>query len=438
MVARHGREWNQAGRVSTSVAGRPGARGGACAQDHTGVARADFGSGGKADQAAQQTPRPPDRPCSYLRGYGAMKRDMRRAFTLVELLVVIAIIGVLVALLLPAVQQAREAARRMQCTNHLKQIGLGLHNYHDAHGTFPVSMVGSGVNTGAGCTTGFYSWLALLLPYVEQVPLSDSIDFHINMADACGPDSYLWPGAKIGAAHPNAAAAAAQIPLFLCPSDGPEANEAVGTAPPAPGNYTANAGWPWNTTGIDGGRASRNHNGFIPLVNPLTPKAWHVNRVRISSITDGTSNTLAVTERLVTRVGGWMDLINANPHPSTLSYCGGGMGTPRTMSQYHDSCQFSRSCDLTYTIPHGRAWISGWTLVANTYTHVRSINSRNCHLHGGEDDGTNLISPSSRHPGGVNALLVDGSVRFIAETIDLPVWWALGSRDEGEVLGNAW
>ena len=98
---------------------------------------------------------------------GSCRRPSRRAFTLVELLVVIAIIGVLVALLLPAVQAAREAARRMKCTNHLRQLGIGLHNFHDSRGSFPKHF-SPGSNTGV-------SWLALILPYIEQQAISDQV-----------------------------------------------------------------------------------------------------------------------------------------------------------------------------------------------------------------------------------------------------------------------
>ena len=84
----------------------------------------------------------------------------------------------------------------------------------------------------------------------------------------------------------------------------------------------------------------------------------------------------------------------------------------------------------------GRAWISGWTLVGNTYMHVMPINNRHCHIYGGEDDGTNLVTPGSHHPGGVNALLSDGAVTFVSESIDQVIWWSVGSRNGGETVAS--
>ncbi len=355
-------------------------------------------------------------------------------FTLIELLVVIAIIGILVALLLPAVQRVRETARRLQCSNNLKQIGIALHNYHDTHQTLPLSMVGPGGRSGGVDRTGFYSWLALLLPYVEQQPLADGIRFQRNMADACEGDMYIWPGAMISSTHPNAAAAATAVATYLCPSDRYDLNDLLGTARPRPGSYCGNAGWPSNTTGIDGSRQAFQHNGCIPLVNPLAPKSWHVSRVTFGDIQDGTAHTIAVTERVITRVSDWPDVPQARPFE--LSYCGGGSSARVTMQDYNNSCRLNLHSDLTYTTPLGRAWISGWTLIGNTYTHCRPPNTRNCHLYGGEDDGTNLISPSSWHAGGVNVMMADGSVHFMTETINLLPWWQLGSRNGGEVVGD--
>jgi len=167
----------------------------------------------------------------------------------------------------------------------------------------------------------------------------------------------------------------------------------------------------------------------MPLVNPESPKQWHVDRVRMRNITDGTSKTIAVTERVITSVEDVFDIVQSNPDEAELSYCGGGATPADTLEEYSLSCRYNQSPDTTYTMPHGKAWISGWTLAANTYLHVRPINGRNCHLYGGEDDGSNLVAPSSRHSGGVVVLLADGSVHFVEETIDQQAWWALGSRN---------
>ncbi len=362
----------------------------------------------------------------------------RRGFTLIELLVVIAVIAILISLLLPAVQSAREAARRTQCQNNLKQVGLALMNYESALGSFPVSMTGPGpvLEGSDDCATGYYSWLVGLLPFMEQEALYSAINIDLNNADYCGDDSYIYPGATISANHVNATAASTSLEAFLCPSDFYELHDMLGTSSPVPGSYMANTGWPWNTTGIDGlGRSKQQHNGIIGLVNPADPAHWHRGGVTISSVRDGLSNTIAVVERRISSITTWEQIISGGEEP-LLSYCGGGSGPEISMDAYNNLCSQNLLCDLTYTTPHGRSWISGWTMAANTYTHVRPINQRNCHLYGGEDDGTNLVSPSSNHPGGVNMLLADGSVRFLPESIEQPVWWALGSRDGGEVFSN--
>ena len=166
-----------------------------------------------------------------------------KGFTLVELLVVIAIIGILIALLLPAVQAAREAARRTQCLNNLKQIGIALHEYHDTHQVFPISTTGSLMQNGQ-CGSGFYSWLAMILPFVEQGNLYNSINFNIGMMDTCSFNSSSdYQVLTISANHPNAQAAATPIPGYLCPSDVFEQTPVMGTAYPAPGSYAGNVGW---------------------------------------------------------------------------------------------------------------------------------------------------------------------------------------------------
>ncbi len=243
----------------------------------------------------------------------------RPAFTLVELLVVIAIIGILVALLLPAVQAAREAARRIQCTNHLKQIGLALHNYHDTHLAFPMTTTGAEPG-GAGCGSGFYSWMALVLPYVEQAPLHNSIDFRVGMMDQCSG----YYGLTISAPHRNAAAAATVVAGYLCPSDGFSPTSILGSAAPAPGNYTANLGWPSRCTGIDGTASPLlQHNGALGVVNPRDGDGWQRGQVRLADFTDGTSNTAAVSERLITSAETYLDL--GNYGESLHSFCGGGV-----------------------------------------------------------------------------------------------------------------
>jgi prepilin-type N-terminal cleavage/methylation domain-containing protein/prepilin-type processing-associated H-X9-DG protein len=349
---------------------------------------------------------------------------IRRAFTLIELLVVVAIIGILIALLLPAIQSAREAARRAQCVNNMRQIGLALHNFHDAHNQFPTNQTGPGRNGGSGLGKGYFSWMAEILPFMEQQTLSKSIDLRINMADTAQSPT-------IGAAHTNAQAAATVVPSFLCPSDTYADSLAMGSARPAPSNYAANVGWPHMSSGIDGKRQTpAKHNGAIGLTNPSQPASWHVPRIAGKDFTDGLSNTVMVAERMVSSAQGDEPIGD----PRSLMFCAGGVDTVRTLDRYYLTCGSARAADADYSSQIGRAWISGWGAAGNIYMQVLPINTRNCHLDGGEFDGSVLITPSSRHPGGVNALLGDGRVTFVTNEIDMPVWWAAGSRNGRETV----
>ncbi|TWT57376.1 Type II secretion system protein G precursor [Thalassoglobus neptunius] len=366
----------------------------------------------------------------------------RRGFTLIELLVVIAVIAILIALLLPAVQQAREGARRTQCRNNLKQIGLALHNYHDIHQSFPFSSTGSKMN-GSSCGNGFYSWLSLILPQMDQTTVHGAINFNVGMMDTCDqavPADYAR--LSISDTHPNAQAASTTIASFLCPSDPVRPSESMGTVGAAPGSYTANSGWPELTTGPTGEHPPlQQQNGFIGLMNPKFPQRWNKPRITFSSVTDGLSNTTAVSERLInsltTTDGPFGVQFNFGNSPvNALSYCGANTGSARSLPFWVQYCGAVDYPDPTYSIVQGRSWISGWTFAANHYLHTMPINDRNCHLYGGEGYGMNIATPGSYHPGGVNTLMGDGAVRFVNESIGMEVWWALGSRNGNEILGE--
>jgi prepilin-type N-terminal cleavage/methylation domain-containing protein len=367
-------------------------------------------------------------------------RRFSRGFTLVELLVVITVIGILIGLLLPAVQAARESARRMQCANNLKQIGLGLHNYHSTFGIFPMTMT-SAASNGSRCQSGLFSWMAMILPQIEQAALYESIDFNHGMADSCNfAGSFGYTSIQISANHRNASAASTEVPTFLCPSDPFGRSEDAGNAPPAPGSYAANVGWPIGASIPGVGQPITRHNGFMALRNPRQQVNWHVDRIGSRDFTDGLSNTAAVSERMI------QNLIPTTlypgyeyyaPTPSTpqalLSFCAGGAGSTRSLSQWISYCSSVTAADASYSKPHGRAWISGWTLAANTYMHVFPPGERNCHLYGGEGDGRNIVTPSSQHLGGIHTLMGDGRVTFQTVSIDRVIWWSVGSRDGTEV-----
>lgn len=349
---------------------------------------------------------------------------IRNAFTLVELLVVIAIIGILIAMLLPAVQQVREAASRTSCANKMRQIGLAIHNYESAHGVFPVNQVGPGQATAGGeYGAGYYSWMVPLLPYVEQNNLHSMFDLSINNGDG--------NGYTISDTHPNAVAASTRVDLFVCPSDTSDASNVVlGSANPASSNYVANAGWPSYATGFEGERGSQGRfNGCIPLINPSRPVAWHGNsRSGFSQLVDGTSNTAMISERLI-QTGMSRSEINAGDSRLQSQHVLERYETlPRIDRQLANSHSHTFQ---SYFI--GRSWSSGFALAAPTYMHVKTPNTLIGHYGTSQDEGDFVMTPSSRHTGGVNLVRADCSVTFIADEIATEPWWSLGSCNDGRV-----
>jgi prepilin-type N-terminal cleavage/methylation domain-containing protein len=308
----------------------------------------------------------------------------RSGFTLIELLVVIAIIAILIALLLPAVQQAREAARRTQCKNNLKQIGLALHNYHDVHQTFPFGQEDSAKS---------YSAISQLLPYFDQAPLYNQINFSLPYNDPA-----------------NAPARMMELPMLRCPSDFVNPLSASGGAI----NYMANKG-----SGIIWQNPAGPNTGF-PEQNGTM---YFQSRVRIGDITDGTSNTAAFAERVLADGNNGIVSPLADVFFSPLA--------PTTADEARSMCRAVDINNLANQFPlfMGAPWLHG----QHTYLHVDTPNSRSCGFF------TVLradMPPSSRHVGGVHMLLCDGAVRFVSENIDLMLWRALGTRNGGETVGE--
>lgn len=313
----------------------------------------------------------------------------KSGFTLIELLVVIAIIAILIGLLLPAVQKVREAAARMSCQNNVKQIALALHNYHDANKVLP-----------PGRDSKDFSAFAYILPYMEQ----DNIFRTINFTIKCDINA---PGA-------NANPMAARIKSFICPSD-----PGIGGVPAqwAPSSYRVNQG----SNILWGMPSASGANSLLPAPNG----PFFVNSaIKITDITDGTSNTAMVSEHAMGSFnGGVLD-------PDNTQRLGQSVGLyPSTPDEAVQMCESVGWQNPTYNgYPEtGAPWILGYHSTT-IYFHVGPPNSRSCMYPGGRI-GT---AARSAHTGGVNVALCDGSVRFINDSIPLATWRALGSRDGGE------
>jgi prepilin-type N-terminal cleavage/methylation domain-containing protein len=311
----------------------------------------------------------------------ATTRLRYHAFTLVELLVVIAIIGILVALLLPAVQAAREAARRSECGNNLKQLALSLHNFESAYKRLP---------HGSYEAAGYLSPHIQLANHFEQTSVVTQVDWTV------GPFS-----------QPNYDAARAQPKHLICPSD------------PFPGrindmgwtNYHSNAGSWVRIRGWDGVFGPTYGAGGGQALKSLT----------LAEVVDGLSNTAAFAE-VVNGVGG--------PLPRERFDCfetSNPTATDIAGSRSHFLLQDWQTANIPWTGTwrwRGYPWTEG-TMWRNWYNHLLGPNAP-CWMTG---DWWQLVSPaSSYHPGGVLVALCDGSVRFANESVDLDVWVAAGTR----------
>jgi prepilin-type N-terminal cleavage/methylation domain-containing protein/prepilin-type processing-associated H-X9-DG protein len=330
----------------------------------------------------------------------------KTGFTLVELLVVIAIIGILIALLLPAVQAAREAARRMQCTNNLKQMALAMHNYHDTNKTFPRNAYRNPSWNGWHCFSANVS----ILPYIEQAALFEQFDMQAH--------SWGW--------HYNNPMMV-KLDAFLCPS-----------APKYQGNISwsgegCNYGWCSGSsvyTAWGGGQTGQN--GCISVQVEHT----------MGEIVDGTSNTILCSEFL----SGDGDPSQAT-YPYDIFYTGSD-GVFNSIENRHFPTQEElRAVGEAAQSPAGERSNNGslWAW----YAHSQSIFNTaappnwqyptaggNCCPGGAHDWGRGIIPPRSMHPGGVNAGLADGSVTFISETVNLLTFQRLGNRRDGQTIGE--
>ena len=299
----------------------------------------------------------------------------RSAFTLVELLVVIAIIGLLVALLLPAVQAAREAARATQCKNNLKQIGLAIHLYHDTLGVLPPGWAASGAPDGPNG----WGWAARILPQMEQVPLHNQVRFDLRIMNPA-----------------NEAARGVVIPTYICPTDPSAETVDVLLTPPI---QTAPPDGPLHFHPPEPHRfpfAKSNYAGVFGTLEIAEAPSdgngtfFHNSRLKLASISDGLSNTLIVGER---------------------------SSVPGTIETFTGTMHYVQTSLWPGVIPEAN---DAFARVVGSTDHTPSHPDRHF------DDF------SSGHPSGTHFLLGDGSVQRVDNSIDLAVYQAMATRAAGD------
>jgi prepilin-type N-terminal cleavage/methylation domain-containing protein/prepilin-type processing-associated H-X9-DG protein len=362
----------------------------------------------------------------------------RRGFTLIELLVVIAIIAVLIALLLPAVQAAREAARRTQCVNNLKQIGLALHNYHQVHNVFAM-----------GCSSGMWDALydynikqnlsvhALILPFLEQTQVYNALNFNWGSEDCTGILCY-----KINVTGTNA-----QINAFICPSDPnagkPDHNNTTNT-----NNYYASVGTTM-TWGLIGNQApwatiSGNSPAAMNVNMPSTGLFTWQASYGIQTCTDGTSNTIAFAEAAVgtqnEQLPGRLVGLQAVqiPYASMIADASAAPAVTQSIIQLCNAAYNSKQTATYIDQQRGENWSHGSMAMAmfNTVTPPNAFNDTWTHCGRNASSRAVISNADSYHPGGVNCLMGDGSVKFIKDSVNMLTWWALGTKANSEVISS--
>ena len=323
------------------------------------------------------------------------RRPAPRGFTLVELLVVIAIIGILIALLLPAVQAARESARRSQCGDNFKQLGVALQNYHDVNRSFPTMSVYGGGGTNVPQLAYHHTWLDALLPFLEQQPLYERTN-HAAM---------VWGQPLVGA----------QLPVLRCPTDTQytDVNDTHGIAIT---NYGGSEGYHWwnNAYNVLGDNVTREYSGVF------TQEQWN----RISNIPDGTSNTVAVAECNSTgfKFGGFQT------SGTGMVRAAGGEGVFR--SAFLGTGTNGQCCETgKYSREDGSGVrTAGWFQMA-PYAFSPSYLTA-------WGPNTEWPAAGSLHPAVIQVLTADGAMRPVSSSIDWPTWVKINGRQDGYALSD--
>jgi prepilin-type N-terminal cleavage/methylation domain-containing protein/prepilin-type processing-associated H-X9-DG protein len=336
--------------------------------------------------------------------YQLSRRHQRSAFTLVELLVAIGVVGVLVALLLPAVQQAREAARRTQCRNHLHQFGLALQNYHDVRGQFPRLTYPTEGSSNIWDWRG-HSPHSMLLPYFESSPLYQQLDFNHWALDDATND-------RLGRTR---------LAYLRCPSD-------LDPAPDPGVNYAlclgTNIGFSNDGLWLSAGDQNGICTGTVP--------------VGFASLTDGASHTIAASEQIAGGLG------DSASERADYRYSPGAipLGMPLSFPDPGDVFVWGLNCASSSVTGNriARLWhrgLPGQTSFNTLATpNWQFPNCSNHCLADCDTDGPGIYAARSRHSGGVHALLCDGAVRFVSDAVDAHVWQRLGARDDGHASGD--
>jgi prepilin-type N-terminal cleavage/methylation domain-containing protein/prepilin-type processing-associated H-X9-DG protein len=331
---------------------------------------------------------------------------VRRAFTLIELLVVIAIIGVLVGLLLPAVQKVRESANRMSCSNNLKQIGLALHSYHGAFNRFPPGYIDGNTNSSLTPDNDVgpgWGWASFLLPYIEEGNVYNQINFNVGVA--------------VGS---NIAISQQSLKVHQCPSDGLQdpfpVYDSTFTNPIATvahGNYVACNGWIECFNGAGGNPGATGNDGLQGGAGSAgVGFFWRNSRTRIADVTDGMSNTICIGER------------SSNHSPSTWTGAVTGGRCPAWMA--------TQPPTPPYTPPPGPPYDNADFDEALVLAHGNATHLPNSDFP--------IFDPDTfycRHPGGANFLFGDGSVHFLSSGINPTTYQYLCTIAGGEIA-NDW